>query len=96
MIPSKTRDVNGITSFNAALVLRHAAAGANGTLTPNQRIAADTNNSGTITLFDATQILRFVAADGQTNATGTVANGTQNVLFSLSEDSVTGLVKTLR
>jgi hypothetical protein len=33
-------------------------------------LAADTNGSGTITSFDATQILRYVAANGQSTASG--------------------------
>jgi len=70
--PSKSGNANGISTFDATLVLRHVAAGNAGTLTPNQRIAADANNSGTITSFDATQILRYVAAGGQTGATGAV------------------------
>ena len=72
--PSKSGDANGISTFDATLVLRHVAAGNAGTLTPNQRIAADTNNSGTITSFDATQILRYVAAGGQTGATGIIGS----------------------
>ena len=73
--PSKTGNVNGITPFDATLVLRCVAAGtANCTLTNNQKLAADTNNSNSITPFDATQILRFVAANAQTNATEQVGN----------------------
>jgi hypothetical protein len=74
--PSKTGNVNGITPFDATLVLRHVAAGGVGAnaLSANQQLAADTNNSGTITPFDATQILRFVAANAQTAATGQVGN----------------------
>jgi hypothetical protein len=72
--PSKTGGVNGVTPFDATLVLRHVAAGGNGTLTANQLLAADTNNSNSITPFDATQILRFVAANGQTTTTGTTGN----------------------
>jgi hypothetical protein len=72
--PSKTGNVNGITSFDATLVLRYIAAGASGGLTANQYIAADANSSGTITPFDATQILRYVAASGQTSSTGVVGS----------------------
>jgi hypothetical protein len=68
--PTKTDDVNGISPFDATLVLRCVAAGGGCTLTPNQLLVADTNNSGDITPFDATQILRFVAADGQNATTG--------------------------
>ena len=73
--PTKTGNINGITPFDATLVLRCVAAGpTNCTLTDNQKLAADTNDSNTITPFDATQILRFVAANQQTNATGQVGN----------------------
>lgn len=74
--PTKTGDVNGITPFDATLVLRHVAAGGTGAnaLSANQQLAADTNNSGTVTPFDATQILRFVAANQQTANTGAVGN----------------------
>jgi hypothetical protein len=73
--PSKTGNINGITSFDATLVLRCVAAGqANCTLTESQKIAADTNNDGNITPFDATLILRFVAANRQTEITGETGN----------------------
>lgn len=70
---TKTGDVNGITSFDATLVLRFVAAGG-GTLTSNQQIAADTNGNNSITSFDATQVLRFVAAGGPTAQTGQTGN----------------------
>jgi subtilisin family serine protease len=71
---TKTGDTNGITPFDATLVLRHVAAGGIGAnaLSTNQQLAADTNGSGTITPFDATQILRFVAANQQTENAGQV------------------------
>lgn len=71
---AKIGDVNGITAFDATLVLRHVAAAGQGqnALSVNQQLAADANNSGTITAFDATQILRFVAAGNQTATTGAV------------------------
>jgi TolB protein len=72
--PSRSGNINGITSFDATLVLRCVAAGPNCNLTENQRIAADSNNSNSITSFDATQILRYVAANAQTPATGQVGN----------------------
>jgi leucyl aminopeptidase len=73
---TKSGDINGITPFDATLVLRHVAAGGVGAnaLSANQQLAADTNNSNSITPFDATQILRFVAANGQTANTGAVGN----------------------
>ncbi|MDQ4123047.1 MAG: FG-GAP-like repeat-containing protein [Acidobacteriota bacterium] len=72
--PSKSSDINGITSFDATLVLRYVAANGQGAnaLLANQQTAADADNSGTVTAFDATQILRFVAANGQTAATGQI------------------------
>jgi Zn-dependent metalloprotease len=72
--PSKSGNVNGITPFDATLVLRCVAAGSSCTLTANQKLAADTNDSGDITPFDATQILRFVAANGANGSTGQVGN----------------------
>lgn len=72
--PIKTGNINGITPFDATLVLRCVAAGNACALTPNQRMAADTNNSGDVTAFDATQILRFVAANQQTANTGQIGN----------------------
>ncbi len=70
--PSKTTDVNGITAFDATLVLRCVAAGQNCALTQNQRTAANTDGDAGVTAFDATQILRFVAANGSNANTGQV------------------------
>jgi parallel beta-helix repeat protein len=86
--PSKRDHVNGISSFDATLVLRHVAAGGNGILNDNQRIAADINNSSGVTAFDATQILRFVAAGGSTPSAGEAGNW-KFVLSSRSYGSVT-------
>ncbi|MDQ4121425.1 MAG: M12 family metallo-peptidase [Acidobacteriota bacterium] len=72
--PSKSGDRNGITAFDATLVLRCVAAGANCALTPNQKRAANTDGDNDVTAFDATQILRFVAANGQNVNTGQVGN----------------------
>ena len=72
--PSKTTDVNGITPFDATMILRHVAANGQGpnVLNPNQRIAADTNGDGDITPVDATLILRYIAAGGSNANTGQV------------------------
>jgi parallel beta-helix repeat protein len=86
--PSKSDHVNGISSFDATLVLRHVAAGGNGVLTDNQRIAADVNNSSGVTAFDATLILRFVASAGSTPSGGDAGNW-KFVLSSRSYGSVT-------
>lgn len=72
--PSKAGNINGVTAFDAVLVLREVAAGGSGVLNANQIIAADTDGSGTITSFDATQILRFVAAGLQNANTGQAGN----------------------
>ncbi|MDQ4121755.1 MAG: proprotein convertase P-domain-containing protein [Acidobacteriota bacterium] len=71
---TKTTDKNGITAFDATLVLRCVAAGANCALTHNQRIAANTDADTGVTAFDATQILRYVAANGSNANTGQVGN----------------------
>lgn len=70
--PSKTGDINGINAFDGTLVLRCSAAGAGCTLTPDQKIAADTDKDGSVTSFDCTLILRYVAANQQTSDTGHV------------------------
>jgi hypothetical protein len=43
-------------------------------LNPNQRLAADASGDGNITPFDATLILRYIAAGTQTANTGQVGN----------------------
>jgi murein DD-endopeptidase MepM/ murein hydrolase activator NlpD len=74
--PTKTGSANGISSFDATLVLRHVAAGGQGAnaLNANQILAADTDGSNSVSAFDATQILRYVAANGSNANTGQVAN----------------------
>jgi hypothetical protein len=73
--PSKTGNINGISPFDATMVLRHVAANGSGpnVLNANQRIAADTNGDGNITPFDATLILRYIA-NGPNANTGQVGN----------------------
>ncbi|MDQ4121851.1 MAG: cohesin domain-containing protein [Acidobacteriota bacterium] len=72
--PSKTGDINGITAFDATLILRNAAAAGQGAnaLTTIQQKAADANRDGVVTAFDAVMILRFVAAGGTNPQTGNV------------------------
>lgn len=72
--PSKTGDINGISPFDATLILRHIAANGTGpnALNPIQKIAADASGDGNISPFDATQILRYVAANGSNANTGQV------------------------
>jgi hypothetical protein len=74
--PTKTGDINGITPFDATMILRHVAANGTGpnALNSNQQIAADTNGDGNITPFDATLILRYIAAGAQNANTGQVGN----------------------
>ncbi|MDQ4120469.1 MAG: cohesin domain-containing protein [Acidobacteriota bacterium] len=67
---SKTGNVNGVTAFDATLVLRCVSAGANCTLSNIQRKSADADNDSSVTAFDATQILRFVSANGANANTG--------------------------
>jgi hypothetical protein len=57
--PSKTGDVNGISSFDAALVAQ-AAAGLV-TLTSCQQTAGDASNNGSLSSFDASLIAQFAA-----------------------------------
>jgi hypothetical protein len=72
--PSKSGDVNGISPFDATMILRHVAANGQGAnaLNANQQIAADTNGDGNITPFDATLILRYIAGGGPSANTGQV------------------------
>jgi CSLREA domain-containing protein len=72
--PTKTTDANGITPFDATMILRHVASGGAGpnALSPDQQIVADTNGDGNITPFDATLVLRYVVAMGPTANTGQV------------------------
>ncbi|MDQ4121993.1 MAG: hypothetical protein M3209_11170 [Acidobacteriota bacterium] len=72
VVPSKIDRINGITAFDATLVLRCVAAGNSCDLSANQKIAADSDGDNSVTAFDATQILRFIAAIGQNAATGQV------------------------
>ncbi|MDQ4120779.1 MAG: hypothetical protein M3209_04965 [Acidobacteriota bacterium] len=74
--PSKTGNVNGITAFDATLILRHVAAGGVGpnALTANQQLAANTDGITGVTAFDATLILRYVSANGANANTGQTGN----------------------
>ena len=74
--PAKTGSVNGISPFDATLVLRHVAANGVGpnALSANQQKAADANGDGGISPFDATLILRYLAANGANANTGEVGN----------------------
>jgi hypothetical protein len=74
--PTKTGDRNGISPFDATLVLRHIAANGQGpnALNANQRIAADSSGDGNISPFDATLILRYIAAGAPNANTGQVGN----------------------
>ncbi|HEX8267024.1 MAG TPA: M36 family metallopeptidase [Pyrinomonadaceae bacterium] len=74
--PTKTGDANGISPFDATMILRHIAANGTGpnALNANQQKAADTSADGNITPFDATLILRYVAASGSNANTGQTGN----------------------
>lgn len=87
--PAKTGNINGITAFDATLVLRCIAGGNACTLTPEQRIAADADGDATLSAFDATQILRFVAANAQNANTGQVGNWKFNPI-SVSHPALSG------
>jgi hypothetical protein len=95
VVASKTGDVNGISPFDATLVLKHVAANGQGpnVLSLNQQKAADANGDGNISPFDATLILRYVAAGGPTANTGQTGNwkflpGTQN--YQSLDNSLSG------
>jgi hypothetical protein len=66
--PSKSGNVNGISSFDASLVARRAANTV--TLTPNQMIAADASGNGAVSSFDASLIARTAAGIANTGIAG--------------------------
>ncbi len=66
--PSKSGDVNSISSFDASLVSRKTANLT--TLTANQLIAADVSNDGTISSFDASLIARTASGISNTGIAG--------------------------
>jgi photosystem II stability/assembly factor-like uncharacterized protein len=72
--PTKTGDRNGISPFDATMILRHVAANGTGpnALNSNQQKAADTNGDGNISPFDATLVLRYIAFGGPNANTGQV------------------------
>jgi hypothetical protein len=74
--PAKTGNINGISPFDATLILRHVAANGTGpnALNANQQKAADANGDGSVSPFDATLVLRYVAANGQNANTGQIGN----------------------
>jgi hypothetical protein len=76
--------VNGITSFDAAMIARHVTGSA--ALSGNQLIVADVSNNGDVSSFDAAQIARFAAAAAPFGVTGTW----RFVPASRSYPSVTG------
>jgi uncharacterized protein (TIGR03437 family) len=58
LTPAKTGDVNGITSFDAALVALHVVGAS--TLNSCQQIAGDASNNGSLSSFDAALIAQYV------------------------------------
>jgi hypothetical protein len=67
--PSKSGDVNGITSNDSARIAQHAVGIA--ALDPNQLIVADVSGTGGVTSFDAALIARFVVSLPGAGSTGT-------------------------
>ncbi|MBS1793306.1 MAG: right-handed parallel beta-helix repeat-containing protein [Acidobacteria bacterium] len=67
--PSKTGDVNGITSNDSAIIAQYVAGLT--TLNPTQLIAADVSGSNTVTSFDAALIARYVVLLPNSGSTGT-------------------------
>ncbi|MBI1761409.1 MAG: hypothetical protein HYR56_08240 [Acidobacteria bacterium] len=58
LTPAKSGDVNGLASFDAALVAQHVV-GIN-TLNTCQQLAGDTSNNGELSSFDAALIAQYV------------------------------------
>ncbi len=59
--PTKTGGINGITSFDAALIALHVAGPPNPTLNANQLTIADVSGNGIVSSFDAGMIAKYVA-----------------------------------
>jgi hypothetical protein len=59
--PTKSGGVNGISSFDAALIALHVAGPPNPQLNPTQLMVADVSGNGAVTSFDAGMIAKFVA-----------------------------------
>src|SRR5204862_8067149 len=57
--PSKSGGANGVSSFDAGLIARHAAGIT--PLTDNQLIVADVSGNGTVSSFDAAEVARYAA-----------------------------------
>lgn len=67
--PTKTDEINGITSFDAAKAAQHAAGVV--VLAGNQLIVADTSDNGQVTSFDAALIARYVVGIQPFGSSGT-------------------------
>jgi hypothetical protein len=66
--PTKSGDVNGISGLDAARVAQHVAGLI--VLTPNQQIAGDATNNGSLSGLDAARIAQTVAGISNTGITG--------------------------
>jgi len=67
--PSKTGDVNGITSFDSARIAQHVVGLIS--LNSTQLLAADVSGNNTVTSFDAALIAQYVVAIPNSGSTGT-------------------------
>lgn len=67
--PTKTTDVNGITSFDSARIAQHVTALIS--LNSTQLMAADVSGNTTVTSFDAALIAQYVVSIPNASSTGT-------------------------
>ncbi|MBS1793305.1 MAG: hypothetical protein JSS81_05595 [Acidobacteria bacterium] len=67
--PSKTGDVNGITSFDSARIAQHVVSLI--TLNATQLLAADVSGNNTVTSFDAALIAQYIVLIPNPGSTGT-------------------------
>lgn len=67
--PTKTGDVNGITSFDSGRIAQHVVGLIS--LNSTQLIAADVSNNGTVTSFDAALIAQYIVLVPNPGVTGT-------------------------
>lgn len=86
--PSKTGDINGINSLDAARIQQHLVGLT--TLTPNQLLAADTDGSGAVNSLDATRIQQHLVGIQSSNIIGRWKFVPPNRQYNAVTDNLTG------
>ena len=79
--PTKTGDVNGISSLDAARVAQQVAGVLQPPLTSNQQLAGDASNNGSVSSFDASLIAQTVAGIPNAGIAGTWKSVPSNRIY---------------